>query len=262
MKILKYMALLMSAFWLAQGCSDEIIPSLPGDMIGYVLTFDEFGNLQASHEDVTVTIFGSDGGYSATTDEWGRFQASGLPTGTYEIHFEKEGYGTLKQFSVKHLGGQPTILGLNDDWVYFMYEIPATRITNLVLNNDTAYAEFQFTKSPEPSDINLRLYFSDSPDFSEDSQKYTSDFRIGVNGPNWNAWHPENLPFDPGSMVYYKAAMNTKVSSIYPNELNLYTFSSYYQLSGISTYYDINLKQTIIPNIGDETEVNSFVLPD
>jgi len=231
-------------------------------MVGYVFTFDEFGNLHQNHEGVKITVFGKGDNYSASSDESGRFHLKNLLTGTYEIHFEKKGYGILKQFSIQHLGGQATLLGLNNNRVYFIYEMPTTEISNLVLNKDTAYAEFQFSKGPAPQYINLRLYFSNNADFTEDSQKYNADFKIGVNGPNWHKWRASGLPFNPGSTVYYKAAINTKVSFIYPDDYYIYQFSEVYRLSGISTYFDINDKKTINPNIGDETEVYSFVFPD
>lgn len=242
---------------LSGACSDEIIPSLKGDMIGYVFTFDEFGNFLDNHQGVAVTVYGPGTTYMATTHENGYFTVHEIPTGTYEIHFEKEGYCIVKQFGVKHLGGQPTILGLNDDRVYFMYEIQTTEITNLVLNKDTAFAEFRFHKGPEPEFLNVRLWFSDSPDFSATSKKYSSDFKFGVNGPNWNYWRPENLPFEPGTRVYYKGAINTKVSSVNRFEHNLDIFSNYYyKLAAVINNVEIN------PDLGNETEVYSFVLPD
>lgn len=249
---------------ISTGCSDETIPSLKGDMIGFVFTFDEFGNLYDDHQGVIVTGSGVHKMYTTTTEETGRFQLRGLPTGTYEIHFEKEGYGTLKQFSVQHLGGKPTLLGINDGGIFFIYEMPTTGITNLVFNKDTAYGEFQFMKGPVPQYLNLRLFFSDSPDFSENSLKFNADFKIGVNGPNWHSWKPSGLPFNPGSTVYYKAAINTKVDYIYirAQNHNLYQFNGFERLVGISTYYDVINKKTVNPNIGNESEVYSFVFPD
>ena len=263
MKTIKNLIITVLVLWLSAGCSDEIIPSLEGDMIGYVFTFDEFGNLLDNHDGVNVTAYGTRLIYSATTDKTGYFRLRGLATGTYEIHFEKAGYGTLKQFSVQHLGGQPTILALNDDRVFFLYEMPTTEITNLVLNKDTAYAEFRFKKGPEPEYISLELHFSDDPDFSEASLQYVWNFKFGVNGPNRNLWSTSYMPFTPGTTVYCKAAMNTKVDVLYRDEHNLILFSNYYyRLAGISTYFDLNTKKTVNPNLGDETKVYSFIFPE
>jgi hypothetical protein len=264
MKALKNFTLIILIFFLAAGCSEEVIPSLEGDMIGYVFTFDEFGNLLDNHDGVTVTAYGPGTTYKGITAGNGYFVLRNVPTGTYEIHFEKEGSGTLKQFGVQHAGGQPTILGLNDEQVFFMYEMPTTQITNVVLNKDTAYAEFSFHKGPEPEFINVRLWFSDSPDFSSNSNRYSTDFRFGVNGPNRHYWIPENLPFAAGSRVWYKAAMSTCVQYIYPADYNLTAnlFAGLYRITGISRYLDLNTKKNISPNLGNETEVYSFILPN
>ncbi len=263
MKSSAFFSILLCLFLFAVGCTDKTLPLLEGDMIGYVFTFDEFSNLLENHKNVTVTAVGDGTDFSANTDENGRFYLNNLPIGTYELWFEKEGYGTLKQFGVKHLGGQPTILGLNDDHVYFIYEMPTTVITNLVLNKDTAFAEFTFNKSPQPEYLTLTLYFSESADFAETALNYSWDFKFGVNRPNWHRWTTTYMPFTPGSTVYYKAAVNTNVTLVDKSENYLYLFSEfYYVLYGISTYFDIETKKTVYPNIGNETKVYSFVFPE
>jgi hypothetical protein len=57
--------------------------------------------------------------------------------------------------------------------------------------------------------------------------------------------------------------MNTKVEVLYRDEHNLVLFSNYYyRLAGISTYFDLNTKKTVNPNLGDETKVYSFIFPE
>ncbi len=77
-------------------CSkEELVPNLEGSLVGYVYTFDEFANLLDDHSNVQVTALGLEH-FTTLTDKKGRFEFQGLPAGTYELHFEKEGFWHVK----------------------------------------------------------------------------------------------------------------------------------------------------------------------
>lgn len=242
-------------------CSEEegYLPGLTGNMVGFVYTFDEFGNLLDDHSDVRITAIGIDGQYAALTDSKGRFELKGLPTGTYEMHFEKEGFGVLKQFGVQHLGGKPTILLSNSSYksAYFLYEMPTTEITNLTIENDSIYGEFLFTSQEDPQSVFLRLYFSTVNGFDRQSAQYVLNTGLRKNEGRFvrRLYFEDAPPFSPGEEVFFNAS--------------IYTWRTYIELpfdrrtvSGIDSYFDFENKETIYPNLGDESAQFSFIFPE
>lgn len=148
---------------------DELLPDLKGSLVGYVYTFDEFANLMDDHSNVQVTALGLDH-FSTRTDKNERFEFKELPAGTYELHFEKEGFSTLKQFGIQHLGGKPTTLGMSFDpstnsQAFFIYQIPATEIVNLSVEKDTMTAVLNFSANA-PEYITLQVYCSNIEGFA------------------------------------------------------------------------------------------------
>jgi len=254
-----YLFILISSF-IFQGCSkDEYLPGLTGNMVGFVYTFNEFGYFLEDRSHVKVTALGLDQNYSAYSNSKGRFVLEDIPTGTYELHFEKEGFGVLKQFGIQHLGGKPTILlnSQNVEQAYFLFEMPASIINHLDIVNDSITCNFTFGSIPKPSySILLKVYFSGSDNFSRHEAAYVEDVRIWyTDGIFWGRFHFEVTPFSPGETVYYKACRYTVAAETRPAYQN-------WTVYGVSTYFDYELNETIYPNLGDESEQYSFIFPD
>ncbi len=166
------------------GCKNTITqPDLEGNLVGYVLTFDEFGGLLDNHEKVIVTALGQ-GRYSTHTDQNGRFELKGIPAGTYELDFDKSGFGSMKQFGIQHLGGSPTILGAKGQINYsygtaiFLYKMPTTQIVNLRIENDSIYADLNFIQTP-PEKISILCYFSNNPGFDKTDAQFSDRVHSG-----------------------------------------------------------------------------------
>ena len=250
-------ALLLSI--LLNGCSKEdYLPGLTGHMVGFVYTADEFGYVLEDRSNVKVTAIGLDQSYSAHSNSAGRFILEDIPTGTYELHFKKEGFGVLKQFGIQHLGGEATILlnSRNEEQAYILYEMPATIIEHLGIVNDSLTCEFTFPKYHPISTFRLKAYFSSSGNFTRQDADYIENVVIWqTEGKYWGRFHFENTPFSPGETVYFKACRFT--SSL--------IFSPPYQdrkVYGVRTYFDYELNETIYPNLGDESEEYSFIFPE
>jgi hypothetical protein len=82
-----------------------------GGMVGFISLFDEFGFPMENRSGVLVTLIS--GGIEKTflTDQQGKFTASDLTQGSYDIRFEKSGFGTEKKFGIPIASGvQPYIL--------------------------------------------------------------------------------------------------------------------------------------------------------
>ncbi len=259
----RHIILLFLIFFVAsifQGCSkDDYLPGLTGNMVGFVYTFDEFGNLQEDRSHVKVTAIGLDESYSASSNSKGRFVLEEVPTGTYELHLRKEGFGTMKQFGVQHLGGKPTILLNNrdDEQAYFLYKMPESSIEHLNIVNDSLTCRFTFVIIPDPSSyLPLKVYFSSLDNFTRQNAEYVEDARVWrSDGKYWSIFNFYNSPFDPGETVYYIACRYTRAGYVQPPYQN-------WNVYGVDNYFDYELNETIYPNLGDESDQYSFTFPE
>jgi hypothetical protein len=242
---------------LLPSCSKEsFLPNLEGNMVGYAYTFDEFGELLPDHGGITVTTEG-DNQYRATTDKTGRFEFSNIPIGTYSLVFEKSGFGTLKYFGVKHLGGTPTIIGRREDgysiYGFFIYQLPKTKILDLRVENDSLYAKFDLVDK-EPYWMLLQIYFSDKPGFRDDEamQIVNRGLRPGEGCYKCQLVQYKLPDLPSGKLIYYKARIYASTSGIDVGNIDVY---------GVNNYFDFSLNKTVYPSLGDESSEYSFIMP-
>jgi hypothetical protein len=234
---------------------DELVPALKGSLVGYVYTFDEFAILKDDHSNVQVSALGLDH-FSTRTDKNGRFEFKDLPAGTYELSLEKEGFGTLKQFGIQHLGGQPTILGLRLDGsannqAFFIYQMPTTEIISLSVQKDTLTGVFSFA-GYRPGYVPLRVYCSNVKDFDiSDAQLVTGPYVSLINEEYKGRIYDLETKFLPGDEVFFKACILYNRGGItdFVNRIVI----------GIDSYFDYSTNTTIYPNLGDESAQYSFI---
>ncbi len=237
---------------------DNLVPNLEGSLVGYVYTFDEFAVQLKDRSDVAVTALGLNHYTTCYTDEAGRFEFTELPTGTYELVIHKPGFGTLRQEGIKHLGGMPTTLGLSfspatNSEAFFIYQLPKTEIIDLKVENNKFTAKFRFY-TPEPERMNLLLYLSDKSGFQSAEakqvvtvylQKTQGEFTCYLNFPAFS--------FKPGEKVYYKANILNRKGAL--TDFNGRT------IIGVDSYIDYRTNKTVYPNLGDESDQYSFIMP-
>lgn len=235
------------------GCSKEDWkPYLKGNMVGYVVLFDEFGNNLDNHSGVKVTAIGLDRNYTAWSDAAGRFEIADLPTGTYEIHMEKEGFGAYKQCGVKHLGGQPTILSSEGCHFYLLCQVSTASIQQLRFEHDTIWADIHYTASG-PDYINLVMFFSNTSGFTSSDAFFVITSTLLKSGSSYiGTMNPSFLPFPAASQVYFRASVYTYVSGV---EVETHFFP------GTGTYYDIEKQCRIYPNASLESNQYEFTMP-
>jgi hypothetical protein len=234
---------------------EELLPDLEGSLVGYVYTFDEFATLLDDNSNVKVSARGLDY-FSTRTDKNGRFEFKSLPAGTYELSLEKEGFGTMKQFGIQHLGGQPTTLGLRMDGstnssAFFIYQLPTTEIISLSVETDTLTGVFSFTDI-WPDHVPLQVYCSNVKDFDiSDAQLLTGSYVNLMNGEYKGRIYNLDTKFLPGEEVFFKARILYTRGAItdFINRI----------VVGIDTYFDYSTNTTIYPNIGDESAQYSFI---
>ena len=234
---------------------DELLPDLKGSLVGYVYTFDEYANQLDDHSNVKITALGLDH-FSTRTNKNGRFEFKDLPAGTYELTIEKEGFGTMKQFGIQHLGGQPTTLGLRLDGstnseAFFIYQMVTTEIISLSVEKDTLTGVFSFPGF-QPENIPLQVYCSRVEGFViSDAQLFTSAFLYRINGDYKGAVYNLETKFLPGEEVFFKACILYRKGGI-TDFVNRTVF-------GIHNYFDFSTNTTLYPNSGDESTQYSFI---
>ena len=242
-------------------CSCEkgnYIPDLEGNLVGYVYTFDEFANQLDYRSDILITAYGFKK-YKTYTDNEGRFEFKHLPAGTYELQFSKHGFCTLKQFGIKHLGGTPTTLGLSfssgtNGRAFFIYQPPKTGIIDLSVENDTLIASFTFKTAPTDH-MSLQVYLSDVPGFTRTNAKYSLSCYLRRTGEEFRgALKYSTLNLEHGSKIYFKACiLNRRTSSVRDFDDRL--------ISGIDSWFDYSTYTTVYPNLGNESDQFSFIVP-
>ena len=255
-KFIMFFAIALVISIISLSCTkEELLPNLEGSLVGYVYTFDEFAGLLDDHSNVQVTALGLDH-FSTRTDKNGRFEFKDLPAGTYELTIEKEGFGTMKQFGIQHLGGQPTTLGLSfnsstNSGAFFIYQLVTTEIISLSVEKDTLTGVFSFAEN-WPDHVPLQVYCSNVKDFDiSDAQLVSGPYVNLMNGEYKGRIYNLETKFHPGEEVFFKARILYTRGAItdFVNRI----------VVGIDSYFDYSTNTTIYPNIGDESAQFSFI---
>jgi hypothetical protein len=238
---------------LFSACSekDEFAPYLKGDIIGYAFCYDEYSNDLEDYSGIKV-VTDPDRKYSAVTDKNGRYVLKNVLNGTYDLSFEKEGFGTMKMFGIQHLGGKPTIISYHysDDYV-IIYENITSHITAIYYQNDSLLADLAFSGEYRPGSVYIRLLFSTQENFVLQSAEASKSIELWESLIKYKSRYGNvsvGLPFAHGEKVYCKAA-------IYSDHY------FYYDFIGINKYYDFETGTTIYPNLSNENYEFSFTMP-
>ena len=246
------------ALFLFSACSeeDEFKPYLKGDIIGYAYCFDEYGDQLENFSDINV-FTEPDRKCHAITDKNGRYVIKNVVNGTYDLSFEKEGFGTMKLHSVKHLGGYPTVMNYYySDEAPFIYQSITTQITNIEFVNDSIGVSVSLSGQYKPRLLQLRLFFSSEENFDIESAQATKNLTTYEYNNIYNSRKlvTEGLSFEHGNTVYYKACIYTRrTSALMIDDHNF--------ISGTDTYFDYDNNRTIYPNLSNESAEFSFIMP-
>ena len=251
-------SILVIALFPACSEKDEFAPYLEGDIIGYAFCFDEYGDELEDFSGINV-VTEPGRKYSAVTDEYGRYELKNVINGTYNLSFEKEDFGTMKLFGIKHLGGQPTIIPYNSYYesAPFIYKNITSHIAGIEYQNDTLMADLTFPGEYRPDEIYMRLFFSSEENFDLTSAEAIKNIELWYNGLNYQSYYGNvstGLPFAPGETVYCKAAM-------YSDNFGGARVLNLFSVAGLDTYYDFETGTTVYPNLSNETYEFYFTMP-
>lgn len=225
----------------ANGPQGPIGQNLTGNMLGYVITFDEAGNSTA-RDGVTVSLIGSSPLMSAISDPSGRFQIPSVGAGTYNLLYERPGYGTLRHFGVAHVGGtQATYLGQTQ-----MVETVKSTIASLSVSptpgTTSTYTVLMSNVSVAGGRVSV--YIGNSPNVS------SSGYLVKLG---------------PSSIQRPATVVNGLIYNGQLTLLGLPRGSTAYAIAAtepayISSYFDVNTGQTVIANAGVSTAPVAFIV--
>ena len=151
---------------------------------GQVKLFDNFTS-PLDNADMTVRIDGQD--IAAKTDAEGKFTLPDLPFGTYNLVYEKPGYGTYKIFGLIHSpynnSGSGTIIdnpgsGTFIEGTLNLGQISPTRVTGLSVEVTATDVVLTVTTDP-PGSVGNEKYIRY---FYGSTQYFGEDFVIGSEG--------------------------------------------------------------------------------
>jgi hypothetical protein len=181
------------------GCdkNDENI-FLEGNIVGFVNLVDETGNEVEDKSGVNISIEGLTN--SANTNENGRFELSNVPAGTYNIIYNKTGFGIYKRFSYQFIGGNvPAFL-----YETSLYEQPKIEIQSL----DISFTDNIINIAGEITETNhftVQTFINDSSNVSNENYDHASA-RYSYSGWAYTQFsqsiYLSETPYSQGDKVY------------------------------------------------------------
>lgn len=157
-------------------------PATKANILGSVNLFDE-GVTQIDNSNMTVRIEGT--GFSTTTDIDGDFTLSDVPFGTYNLIYEKSGYGTFKKFDIEHKNTGSSTVIMNDP---SLGQKSTTSITNLTVSSSSSFPVIlTSTTNPAASSVNpkyIRFFLSTDPAVSNENYENAIETLQATNTPN------------------------------------------------------------------------------
>lgn len=223
-------------------CEDpEDKVGLNGELIGRIETFNEFGEPLNDHSGYEVTAEGTQPLMKATTDGSGEFILSGLPTGTYNLLFEKEGFQTRKIFSYRFVGGNvPTYFDLT-----YLSQLPSTAITSFA-------ASVTDENNPDPDKYTIiRIEYTIAQTSSATHPRYVAVF-LGSSDKVSGETYDQQINLSMGDYDY-KVEKLQRGTKLYAKAYAVPVFCN--------GYYDFNLSTYINSCLGMSTEVLEIDVP-
>jgi hypothetical protein len=162
---------------LTWGCEETHEPrTLEGDVVGFVLLTDEWGQDENDKSDVLISIEGLN--RTAVTDANGRYAFTNIPAGTYNLLFSKTGYGTIKRFSQQLVGGNvPALLSSIK-----LFQHPQTEIETLNVSSENKLITIE-GKNTKTTNLKVQAFINDSVNVSDLNFDYNTG--ITYTGYGW-----------------------------------------------------------------------------
>ena len=204
------------------GCKDddEKEPAPTGGVSGELRLADEFGTELTDHSGMSISV--TQGPIVTLSETAGTYKLSGLPSGDFDLIYEKDGFGTFKKFDIQVVGGANTTV-LNG--IDYLGQKSTTVISNLTVTLNAPAHTFNIgcTISPAPTASQprpFRLFFGETNTVNHAGYRYAPSntwLATGSSGAILN-YDPAELytnGFTSGETVYLVAYGESKFSNSY-----------------------------------------------
>jgi len=243
MKINSLIIILITLSFVACNKDEEEKKEITSSISGKVALYDE-GQTSLDNSGMTVMVEGTSPVLSAQTDAGGDFTIEDVPFGTYNLLFDKTGYGTYKYFnaSLTETGGPLNLaetldLGRQSDLT----------ITDFIVHISHGSIDYTGTVDPTGTENDpkyVRIFYSADSTVSSSSYTYYSEaYEITDSTFEFPITKEELIGegFDSGTTVYMK---------VYGE--------SYWN----NSYEDPASGEIVFPNLSPESpETVSFIIP-
>lgn len=243
MKINSLIVILITLSFFACNKDEEEKKETTSSISGKVALYDE-GQTSADNSDMTVTVEGTSPLITSKTDGSGEFTIENVPFGTYNLLFDKTGYGTYKYFdaSLTETGGT-----LNLSGTFELGQQSNLIITDFMVHISHGSIDYTGTIHPAGTADNpkyARIFYSaDSTVSSSNYTYYSEAYEISANAFEFPIVSEKlyDEGFASGTTVYLK---------IYGD--------AYWN----NSYEDPISGDMVFPNLSpDSPETVSFVIP-
>jgi len=166
----------------ATGCSDEWsfaskTPSSsvnpPAKLVGYVGLHDEHGG-GILDTGVTITLSNANPVKAVTTDFHGRFEIDSITPGTYDLTYEKTGYGTYKAFGFVLPGGNTAVSAGKINLVKLATAVVDSLAVDTSSSDHILFSAFLHPSSGDSSGKSVRFFVGmDDPNVSMSGYSFT-----------------------------------------------------------------------------------------
>jgi len=229
-----YSYILFTLLLLFAACREKEIVEIGGTGVlkGAVACYDS--PYYGSNGDgfVNITVEGTEPLRTLQTDAAGNFQIDNLRMGTYNLVFERAGYGTSRVQGLAFVGGDEPLVTS-----FVLYKLPAVEITDFKLNvikyNNVwldATVQFDSPDNPVIRSGFMRFYLSDAPDVSPTRYRETM-----------------TTPFDISSG--YARTSFTLNTNVFPSGTDLYVVA-YPCADEAQNYIDMDTGTRIFTSVG------------
>jgi hypothetical protein len=198
------------------GDYDNPDPDTVANINGSVLLFTEGNALASTNSGMKVSVEGLGSQFSVLTDAAGKFVLENVPFGTYNLVYEKEGYGTFKRPGVEHKAGGTVLTDIPS-----LGQLSTTKVTDFKANPSGLSVQVIATTDPGGNSGNrryVRFFFSTQSSVSSTNYQVFSSTFISQENPFGRVFTGNELAalgLTPGTVVFIRAYGDSVFSNSY-----------------------------------------------
>jgi len=230
---------------------------------GTLFLYDEFSQPVADASGVTITLGNGSKQYNVITDASGQYKLTGIPTGTYDLTYQKTGFGTMKIYSLSHFGGGTTATQVEK---VFMEQIPVKTAPNTLTLSSNTLNSVAFNFRLDTSSLQYNEYFSNLLVYvGKHTTVGPSDYSFLLNGvstpdggytASFNKSDLQGIesPVSPGDTLYAVTYKYNRYVRI-PSEK---VYIIYWDTQQGGSYTDPGTGKIIYPNLSKPSNIVKF----